>query len=314
MKFLSMLAAVLLLGPVVFADNAATPSAAEKLGWKLAVHSYTFNKFSIDDAIDKTAALGVKYMSISGNVNLPTEDGKFKASPTPDLTDAQFAALQAHMKEKGLSPTFVNMGVVKPTADEAQSRKIFEAAKRLGIDTLVAEPEIPGVKGDDAKSHEALLANLPKVMDVVEKLAKEYNIKVAIHEHWKPNPYWNPDTVLAAVKGRSPLLGACADVGHWRRSGLDPVDCLKKLEGRVIALHFKDLVKGTHAKDGAMGLHDVPWGTGTSNARAMLEELKRQHFHGAICVEYEYHWENSSPEIAKCVEWFNQTCEELAKD
>ena len=314
MKLWCILAAVLLLAPAAFADDAAAPSAADKLGWKLAIHSYTFSKFSIMDAIDKTAALGVKYMSISGNVNLPTVDGKFKATPTANLTDAEFAAIQAHMKEKDISPVFVNIGVVKPTANEAQSRKIFEAAKRLGIDTLVAEPEIPGVGGDDAKSHEKLLANLPTVMDVVEKLAKEYNIKVAIHEHWKPNPYWNPDTVLAAVNGRSPLLGACADVGHWRRSGLDPVECLKKLEGRVIALHFKDLVKGKSAGDGAMGLHDVPWGTGTSNARAMLEELKRQHFHGAICVEYEYHWENSSPEIAKSVEWFNNTCAELAKE
>ena len=113
------------------------------------------------------------------------------------------------------------------------------------------------------------------------------------------------DTVAAAVKGRSPLLGACADVGHWVRSGLDPVECLKKLEGRVIALHFKDLnERDTKA-------HDVPWGTGVSNTKGMLVELQRQKFKGAFCVEYETNWENSSPEIAKCVEWFNATCAEL---
>jgi sugar phosphate isomerase/epimerase len=149
-------------------------------------------------------------------------------------------------------------------------------------------------------------------MDVVEKLAVEYNIKIAIHDHPKPSFYWNPDTVLAAVKGRSQLLGACADVGHWKRSGLDPVECLKRLEGRVIALHFKDLVKGSAPTD--HGLHDVPWGTGTSDAKGMLQELKRQHFHGAICIEYEYHWENSTPEIAQCVKWFNDTCAELVNE
>jgi sugar phosphate isomerase/epimerase len=210
------------------------------------------------------------------------------------------ARIQAHMKEKGIGPTFVNMGVVHPSADEAKSRKLFEAAKRLGIDTLVAEPE--------AKT----MADLPKVMDVVEKLAVEYNIKVAIHDHPKPNFYWNPDTVLAAVNGRSPLLGACADVGHWKRSGLDPVECLRKLKGRIITLHFKDLVKGPGPN--ANGLHDVPWGTGASDARGMLEELKRQHFHGAICIEYEYHWDNSLPEVAQCVKWFNDTCAELAAE
>ena len=92
--------------------------------------------------------------------------------------------------------------------------------------------------------------------------------------------------------------------------GLDPVECLRKLDGRIITLHFKDLVKAANGK----GYHDVPWGTGTSNAKGMLEELKRQHFHGAICIEYEYHWDNSLPEIAQCAKWFNDTCAELAAE
>ena len=96
-------------------------------------------------------------------------------------------------------------------------------------------------------------------------------------------------------------------MGHWVRSGLDPVECLKKLEGRVITLHFKDLnERGPKA-------HDVPWGTGSSNAKGMLAELQRQNFKGAICVEYEHNWENSAPELAKSAEWFHATCEELVR-
>ena len=275
--------------------HASAESGADKLGWQMAIHSYTFQKFSIYDAIDKTAAMGLKHMSISGNVNL-LEAGKIKTKPTPGISDEEYAGILTKMKEKGLTPKFVNMGVVKPTANEEESRKLFAAAKRLGIDVLVAEPETHGK-----------MEELPKVMDVVEKLAKEYQIKVAIHNHPGPqNFYWKPETVLAAVQGRSPLLGACADVGHWVRSGLDPVECLKKLEGRVITLHFKDLnEKGAKA-------HDVPWGTGISNVKAMMQELKRQKFHGAFCVEYEYHWENSAPEIAECVKFFYTTCDELA--
>jgi len=300
MKILSLLLLAVLIAPVARGEDASPPQTpAEKLGWKLAMHSYTLNRFSIIDAIDKTASIGIHYMSVSGSINLPGEP-KFKTIPTPTISDKDWAAIQAHMKEKGIDPMFVNMGVVRPTADEAKSRKLFEAAKRLGIDTLVAEPE--------AKT----MADLPKVMDVVEKLAVEYNIKVAIHDHPKPNFYWNPDTVLAAVNGRSHLLGACADVGHWKRSGLDPVECLRRLDGHIITLHFKDLVKGPGPN--ANGLHDVPWGTGTSDAKGMLQELKRQHFHGAICIEYEYHWDNSIPEIAQCVKWFNDTCAELAAE
>jgi sugar phosphate isomerase/epimerase len=282
---------------VLTSASAQIQSPAEQLGWTLAVHSYTFQKFSIFDAIDKTAAAGIKHMSISGSVNLPDADGKIIKSSTVGMSSNNIAAIKARMKAQGVDPVFLNMGVVKPGINETESRKIFEGAKRLGITVLVAEPEV----------HDNL-AELAPVMDVVEKLAKEYNIKVAIHNHPGPeNFYWNSDTVAAAVKGRSPLLGACADVGHWVRSGLDPVESLKKLEGRVITLHFKDLnVAGGKA-------HDVPWGTGISNAKGMLAELQRQKFKGAICVEYEHNWENSSPEIAKSAEWFNATCAELVR-
>lgn len=292
---------VLLMGGArVNADDSC--AAAEKLGWKVAVHSYTFQKFSIFQAIDKAAAAGAKYMSVSGSVMLE-DGGKLKRVPTPTLPDETWNAIQARMKEKGIDLKFVNMGVVKPTTDEAESRKIFEAAKRFGIDVLVAEPE----------THNKM-EELPAVMDVCEKLAKEYNIKVAIHNHPGPkNFYWNPDVVLAAVKGRSPLLGACADVGHYVRSGLDPVECLKKLEGRIIALHFKDLNEKKDPAQAKQDIHDVPWGTGISNAKGMLAELKRQNFKGAFCIEYETNWETSQPEIAQCVKWFNDQCAELAK-
>jgi sugar phosphate isomerase/epimerase len=276
-KLLSLL---LILAPLVL--QAQDQSPAEKLGWKLAVHSYTFQKFSIFDAIDKTADLGVKYMSISGSVIL---EGTNKLT-TVNLSQADRDAVDKKLRARGFG-NFVNIGVVQLPADEAKSRKVFEFAKSWGIDTLVAEPE-------------------PEALDIVEKLCTEYNIKVAIHDHPKPSRYWNPDTVLAAVKGRTPLMGACADVGHWMRSGLDPLECLKKLQGRIICLHFKDLNEmGPEA-------HDVPWGTGVGKSKELMAELKRQNFHGAFCVEYEYHWENSSPEIAQCVKFWNDTCAELA--
>jgi sugar phosphate isomerase/epimerase len=277
------------------ADTAINSSACDQLGWKLAVHAYTFKNFTIFECIDKTASLGLKYMSLSGSVNL---DGK-KPVTTVDISDADLQRILDKTKAAGLK--LVNIGVVQLPNDEAKSRKVFEFAKKAGIDTLVAEPP------DDA-------------LDLVEKLCKEYNIKVAIHDHPRPSHYWNPDTVLAAVKGRTPLMGACADTGHWLRSGLNPVECLKKLDGRVIVLHFKDLVPNDDANPApdkkrkeSKAMHDVPWGTGVGNLKAQMAELKRQNFHGAFCVEYEYHWDNSLPEVAECVKWFNQTAAELAK-
>jgi sugar phosphate isomerase/epimerase len=301
MKKLSLLSVAALVGTCVLAQDAAkTPSAADQLGWHMAIHAYTFRKFSIFECIDKTAALGLKYMSLSGSVNL----GGTNSVTTVNLSDKDAEAIKKAAAAKGIK--LVNIGVVKLPPDEAQSRKVFEFAKKMDIDTLVAEPETAA-------------------LDTVEKLCKEYNIKVAIHDHPKPNFYWNPDTVLEAVKGRTPLMGACADTGHWLRSGLDPVECLKKLEGRVICLHFKDLVaedpkaqakapaNGKKKKSESKAMHDVPWGTGVGNVKAQMAELKRQHFHGDFCVEYEYNWDNSMPEIAECVKFFNATCAELAK-
>jgi sugar phosphate isomerase/epimerase len=279
---LSLSGAILVVGAVLAQEPAQPGSPADKLGWQLAIHAYTFKEFPIAEAIDKTAALGLKYMSLSGSVNL---DGQNKPR-TIDLPDKDMEAILKRAGAAGIK--LVNIGVVQLPPDEAQSRKVFDFAKKWGIDTLVAEPE-------------------PQALDLVEKLCQDYHIKVAIHNHPKPSRYWNPDTVLEALNGRSPLLGACADTGHWIRSGLDAVECLKKLQGRIICLHFKDLAQKSPQT------HDVPWGTGVADVKAMMAELKRQGFRGAFGIEYEYHWENSSPEIAQSVKFFNATCAALAE-
>ena len=267
--------------------------ACDDLGWQLAITPYSFRLYPFSEAVDKTAALGIKYLGLSGNINV---DSKTTVRES-ELTDEQLQFIRQKCDAAGIK--IINLGIVPLPPNEAQSRKAFEFAKKLGVDTIVAEPE-------------------PAALDVVEKLCKEYQIKVAIHDHPRPSHYWNPDTVLAAVQGRTPLMGACADVGHWMRSGLDPVECLKKLEGRIICLHFKDLAPddpkaGPPPPNGARKMHDVPWGTGVGNVKGMLAELKRQNFHGAFYVEYEYHWSNSVPEIAECVKYFNTTATELAK-
>jgi sugar phosphate isomerase/epimerase len=154
------------------------------------------------------------------------------------------------------------------------------------LETIVSEPE----------EHD---------FDTLEKLCEEYRINLAIHNHPKPSHYWNPDTVLKVCKGRSKRIGACADTGHWARSGLNPLECLKKLEGRLIEFHFKDINQ-------APPRHDVPWGTGVCDVKGMLTEVHRQKFRGLFYVEYEHNWENSLPEIAQSVKYFDKVAAELA--
>src|SRR3546814_2867583 len=94
-------------------------------------------------------------------------------------------------------------------------------------------------------------------------------------------------------------MGACADIGHWVRSGLDPIECLQLLEGRVISFHIKDM-----NKFGVRSAHDVPWGTGYSNIPAVMREMKKQGFKGVYSIEYEHHWENNVPEIQESLKYF----------
>ncbi|MCX5672870.1 MAG: sugar phosphate isomerase/epimerase [Planctomycetota bacterium] len=183
--------------------------------------------------------------------------------------------------------TIINYGVVGLGKNEAESRKVFEFGKKVGLETIVSEAP------EDS-------------FDLLDKLTEEYKINVALHNHPKPSHYWDAETVLKAVEGHSKRIGSDADTGHWVRSGLVPLECLKKLEGHIVSSHFKDLKDG---KDG----HDVPWGTGNGDAKGMLEELARQGFKGVFSIEYEYNWDNSVPDIAKCVEFFNATAAEIAK-
>ena len=204
---------------------------AEKLGWRLGCQAYTFNRFTFFEAVDKTASLGLHYIEAYPGQRISKDSS---AAIGADMTAADRKEVLKKLADSGVK--MVNFGV------GGCDRKHFEFAKEMGIETLVAEPD-----EDD--------------FDAIDKLCDEFGINLAIHNHPKPSHYWNPDTVLKVCKGRSKRIGACADTGHWARSGLNPLECLKKLEGRIISFHFKDLNK--------MGLdaHDVPWGTGVCDVK-----------------------------------------------
>lgn len=247
-------------------------------GWRLGVQAWTFNRFTFYEAVDKTASLGLDWIEAYPNQRLSKEkpDMRVGYNLPPEIR----AEVKEKLADAGIR--IINYGVVGLPNDEAKCRKVFDFAKDMGIETIVSEPP-------------------EEAFDMIDNLCNEYEINVAIHNHPKPSHYWDAETVLKVCKGRSERIGACADTGHWFRSGLSPVEMLKKLEGRIISLHFKDIDDG----------HDVVWGTGRCDAEAMLKELHRQKFKGVFSIEYEYNWENSLPELRRCVEYFNRVSAEL---
>ncbi len=279
--------AVLVCAGAAMADDLAsatiTPKGtpnAEKLGWKVGCQAYTFNRFSFFEAVDKTAALGLHYIeAYPGQKLSPTHgDAKFDHSMTAD----QQKDTLAYLKSKNVK--LMNYGVVGLTGKEDEDRKVFDFAKAMGIETIVSEAP--------AES-----------FTLLDKLTEEYGIRVANHNHPKPSRYWDPKVLLDACKGHSNRIGSCADTGHWLRSNVVPLDALKLLEGHVISFHVKDLVEM-----GRNEAHDVVWGTGLLNLRAVLEEMRRQKFQGVFSVEYEHNWDNSLPDIAVSIAVFDAIC------
>ncbi len=235
-------------GSSPFDGRRAGPGApnAEKLGWQLGCGAWTFHLFSFFEAIDKTAALGLRYIETGPNPKLS------KKQPNVTFDEDSPAHVRKAVKKK-LADSGVQLasyGLISHTKDV--TRKTFDFAKEMGAGIILSEPR-------------------EDLFDTLDKLCEEYGISLAIHDHPKPAHYWNPDTVLKVCKDRSKRIGACADTGHWLRSGLNPVECLKKLEGRIISFHFKDL-----NKSGQEPLHDVPWGTGVCDVKGMLAEVRRQ--------------------------------------
>lgn len=284
MKKTNLSFVVLVLSALVIgcSTSGKPETKAEKQGWKLSMQSYTFHLFSAVEALEKTQQLGLKYIEIYPGQKMG--EGFGDAVFGYDLTQEQQKQLKDLAKSKNIK--IVSSGVWTSSRDEWE--KVFAFAKDMGMEFISAEP----ARED---------------WDVVENLAKKYGIKVAVHNHPNENSYWKPEILLKYIGNRDPLLGSSADVGHFKRMGIDPIIALQQLDGRLIAMHFKDI-----APQGAEGiLEDVVWGTGVLNVKGMLEELKRQNFKGYFTIEYEANWENNLPEIKQSIDYFNEVTNEI---
>lgn len=277
MKNINLLIAVfVLLMQPVFGQSNFSP---ENLDWKLGAQAYTFKNFTFAETLDKLNSIDLIYVEAYPGQKI---SDAIEGTMNYDMDAATRKKVKDLLNSKGIK--LVAYGVVSGKNKE-DWKNIIEFAKDMGVSIITSEPN-------------------PEDLDMVNRMAGEYNITIALHNHPKPSRYWNPDVVLEALKGRKNIK-ACADVGHWVRSGLDPVESLKKLEGHIASLHFKDL------NEKSSEAHDVPWGTGISNVEAMLKELARQNFEGLFSIEYEHHWDNSLPEVAKSADFFSKVANEL---
>lgn len=223
--------------------------------WKFGIALWTFHTVSFPTGLDLVDSAGLKYIEPNTFTRLGPA---FKDSAMMQLSSSGIQKLREMIAEKGLQCASV---YVAGGTDINSWRKQFEIAKLLGVQFVTTEPPL-------------------HMWDGIDSLAGVYGIKVAIHEHWKGmSHYWNPDTTLMAMQGH-PNFGVCADLGHWPKSGINPLDAIKKLSGHIIAIHLKDIAAYNNPK-----LVDVPVGTGMVDFPAIFRELKKQDFRGYIYIE-----------------------------
>lgn len=242
--------------------------------WKMACQAYTFNRFALSEALEKMDSLNIRYVELyPGQKMLPGDDRTTYFT----MPESQIEELKALLKKHNIEA--ISYGVVTPD-NEADWIKVFEFAQKMGIGTIVSEP---------AEEH----------LSIVDGLCQKYKIRLAIHNHPDPSRYWDPEIVAKALEGRSKYMGACTDLGHWTRSGLDATESLRKLEGRIIEIHMKDVNKTD--KTG----HAVIWGEGIINWDSVFAELRRQKFDGPFVIEHEHNWDNPVPDVRKSLTFFD---------
>jgi sugar phosphate isomerase/epimerase len=280
MRIFSLLLAGLCSLTAVTMNAEPIPDDCKQGGFAIGCQAYTFRVFTVMEAIEKTAQAGGKVIEFYPGQKLSKEEPNAKWDHL--ATDEMIAKVKARLDQHKVRA--VNYGVVfgadsNPTEEEW--RKVFEFAKKLGLYAITTESE--------------------KSIDVIEKLVKEFDIRVGFHDHPKRDDkpdykLWDPNYVLKLVEKRDMRIGACADIGHWVRSGLKPTECLEILRGRIISSHMKDL-----NEFGKRDAHDLPYGLGVSGIADVLNAFKDHGFDGNISVEYEYNWEQSVPEVAQCI-------------
>ncbi len=240
---------------------AQRPAAAEEEsfpGFKLGVASYSLREYSRALAIRCIQELRTPYVSVK-EFHLP-----YRSSP---------AELESGRKEFERAGLIIlsggNISFSKDDPDDV--RRYFEYAKMCGMPMIVCAP-----------TH----GNL----GTIEKFVREYNIRIAIHNHGPEDKQFpTPQAVLRVVRNMDPRCGLCMDVGHSARAGANVVESIAEAGDRLFDMHIKDLRSfEPHAVQCAVGEGIMP-------APAIFQQLRKIAYRGSVNLEYEINGDNPLP-------------------
>jgi sugar phosphate isomerase/epimerase len=227
-----------------------SPRAASPSAVRLGVASYSLRKFPLEKALAMMKELRTPYVNFK-SVHVP-----YEKSPQ------ELAALRQQIEGAGFR--IVGGGTItfaKDTDDDV--KQYFEYARAAGMPLIVG-------------------TGTPGVMPRVEKFARQYDIKVAIHNHGtEDKSFPSPYDVLRVVKDMDPRMGLCIDIGHTVRTGTDVVKAVLDAGPRVLDMHVKDLA------DLKVRESQVIVGEGALPIPDIFRALDTIHYAGYVNLEYE---------------------------
>jgi sugar phosphate isomerase/epimerase len=231
--------------------------------FKVGIASYTFRKMSVDNTIKATQRLGLEYISIK-DFHLPL---------TSSLEERQ--SVIQKFKTAGITP--LSCGNITMENDEGNIRNAFQYAKDCNLPTIVCSPH-------------------PDSMPVLDKMVKEYDIKLAIHNHGpEDNRFPSPYDVWNAVKKFDKRIGLCIDVGHTARAKVNPAEAIVKCKDRLYDLHFKDI--NSTQPDG----NTIQAGRGVLDLSSVWRALLSISYPYLLSFEYEPSADDPLPDVAETV-------------
>jgi len=233
--------------------------------FNVGIQLYSLRGYPVDQALRHARDLGFRFVEFY--------PGMYPLNSTPD----QIAAMNKQLTDLGL--TISAHGVNGFGGDAAANRKVFEFAKAAGIRVLGADPA-------------------PEAFASLDELVKEFDIKIAIHNHGPKHRYNKVIDVLRAIENRDARIGACADLGHFIRSGENPVEVIRLLKGRLYGVHLKDFQDMQEKTKG------VILGKGHLDVPAVFAALEHVGFpaDGALSLEYEENPQDPLADIRECLD------------
>ncbi|MCK4337040.1 MAG: sugar phosphate isomerase/epimerase [Candidatus Aminicenantes bacterium] len=239
-----------------------TPEGKQAYQWQLGMASYTFREFSLDDTLTMTKRLGLKRIAFK-SFHLPLES-----------TESEIRAIAAKVKQEGLD--LYGCGVIYMKSEEEVLRA-FDYAGAAGIKVIIGVPN-------------------PEFLELVDQKVKEYDIKVAIHNHGPTdNLYPTPQSAYERIKELDKRIGLCIDIGHTKRAGVNPSESAKNFSDRLIDIHIKDVTAAE--KDGTT----VEIGRGVIDIPDFLQTLINIDYKGTASFEFEKDSKDPLPGVAESV-------------